>query len=78
MLKLNEIKKLTNNHSFLAKPETLQVYTFSGEGGSTNHLPINQKRKSTKTVVNIRFNSSNEKTQKQNVKVHIQTSYKQP
>ena len=32
MLKLNEIKKLTNNYSFLAKPETLQVYTFSGEG----------------------------------------------
>ena len=32
MLELNEIKKLTYNYSFLAKPETLQVYTFSGEG----------------------------------------------
>ena len=55
MLKLNEIKKLTNNHSVSAKSETLQVYTFSGEGGSSDHLPMKQKRKSTKTVSKYPF-----------------------
>ena len=50
MLKLNEIKDLTDNHSFFAKPEILQVYTFSGESGSSDHLPMKQKRKSTKMV----------------------------
>ena len=50
MLKLREIKKLTNNHSVAAKSETLQVFTFSGEGGSSDHLPMKQKRKPTKTV----------------------------
>ena len=47
MLKLDEIKILTNNYSFSAKPEILQVYTFSGEGGSSDHRPMKQKRKST-------------------------------
>ena len=42
-LKQNEIKKLTSN-SVLAKVESLQVYTFSGEGGSSDHLPMKQKR----------------------------------
>ena len=55
MLKLNEVKKLTNNHSFSAKPETLQVYTFTGEGGSPDHLPMKQNRKSTKTVSKYPF-----------------------
>ena len=55
MLNLNEIKKLTNSHSVSAKSETLQVYTFSGEGGSSDHLPMKQKRKSTKTVSKYRF-----------------------
>ena len=39
MLKLREIKKLTNNFSVSAMSETLQVCTFSGEGGSSDHLP---------------------------------------
>ena len=50
MLKLNEIKKLANNHFFSAKPETLQVYLFSEKGCSSDHLPMKQKRKLTKTV----------------------------
>ena len=64
MLNLNEIKKLTNNHSFLAEPETLQVYTFSGEGGSSDHLPMKQKRKLTKTVSEypFKFLRKNQKT----------------
>ena len=48
MLKLNEIKELTKNFSLSAKPETLQVYTFSGEGGRSDHLPIEQRKKSKK------------------------------
>ena len=64
MLNLNEIKKLTNNHSFSAKPETLQVYTFSGEGGSSDHLPMKQKRKSTKTVSEYPFKFFERKNQK--------------
>ena len=55
MLKLREIKKLTNNHSVSAKSETLQVYTFSGEGGSSDHLPMKQKKKSTKTFSKYPF-----------------------
>ena len=55
MLKSNEIKKLTNNYSFSSKPEALQVYTFSGEGGSSDNLPMKQRRKSTKTVSKYPF-----------------------
>ena len=55
MLKLKEIKTSTNIHSVSAKSETLQVYTFSGEGGSSDHLPMKQKRKSTKTVSKYPF-----------------------
>ena len=55
MLNLKEIKKLTNNNSVLAKSETLQVHTFSGEGGSSDQLPTKQKRKSTKTVSKYPF-----------------------
>ena len=68
MLKLKEIKKLTNNHSVSAKSETLQVYTFSGEGGSSDHLPMKQKRKSTKTVSKYPFQFFG-KTQNQNSEV---------
>ena len=64
MLNLNEIKKITNNHSFSAKPETLQVYTFSGEGSSSDHLPMKQKRKSTKTVSEYPFKFFERKNQK--------------
>ena len=42
MLKLDKTKSITND--FLsARPDTLQVYTFSGDGGSSDHLPMKQK-----------------------------------
>ena len=44
------------------KRETLQVYTFSGESSSSDHLPMKQKRKSTKTVSKYPFQFSDGKT----------------
>ena len=70
-LKLNEIKKLTKKCFFSAKPETLQVYTFSGEGGSSDHLPMKQKRKSTKTVSKCLFHSFERK----NTKIKFESPY---
>ena len=64
MLNLNEIKKLTNNHSLSAKPESLQVYIFSGEGDSSEHLSLKQKRKSTKTVSKYPFQFFEQKNTK--------------
>ena len=75
MLKLKEIKKLTNNHSASAKSETLQVCTFSGEGSSSDHLPMKQKKKSTKTVSKYPFQFFERKDQ--NLKVPTPIIYKQ-
>ena len=71
MLKLNEIKKLTNNHSVSAKSGTLQVYTFSGEGGSSDHLPMKQKRKTTKMVSKYPF----QLFERKNTKSKIESPY---
>ena len=49
MLKLDKTKSITN-HFISARPHTLQVYTFSGEGGVSDYLPMKQKRKGAKTV----------------------------
>ena len=55
MLKSDKIIELTGNHSISAKPETLEVYTFSGEGSSFDILPMKQKGKSTKSVTKYPF-----------------------
>ena len=84
MLKINEIKKLTNNHSFSAKPETLQVYIFRGKGGegsSNDHLSMKQKRKSTMTVSKYPlqfFKRKNTKTEFESpYSVQLQTAVKE-
>ena len=42
-LKLDNLKKLTKN-SVSAKPDTLQVYSFSGVGGVSDQLPMKPKK----------------------------------
>ena len=54
MLKLDKTKSITNNF-ILARPYTLQEYTFSGRGGGSDHLPMKQKRKGAKTVSKYPF-----------------------
>ena len=54
MLKLDKTKSIINNF-ISARPDTLQVNTFSGEGGSSDHLPMKQKRKRAKTVSKYPF-----------------------
>ena len=53
LLNRDEIEKLTNR-SVSAKPDTLQVYSFSGPGGVSDQLPMKPK-KSTKGVSNYPF-----------------------
>ena len=48
--KLDMLEKLTKG-SVLAKPDTLQVYSFNGAGGVSNQLPMKPK-KSAKGVIN--------------------------
>ena len=43
LLKLDSLKKLTD-HSVLAKPDTLQVYSFNGAGGVSDQLPMKPKK----------------------------------
>ena len=63
MLKLDKTKSITNNF-ISARPDTLQVYTVSGEGGSSDHLPMKQKRKGAKTVSKYPFQFFERKNQK--------------
>ena len=51
--KLDNLKKLTES-SISAKPDTLQVYSFSGAGGVSDQLPIKPK-KNDKGVSNYPF-----------------------
>ena len=44
LLNLDEIEKLTKR-SVLAKPDTIQVYSFSGAGGVSNQLPMKPKKR---------------------------------
>ena len=53
LLKLDSLKKLTD-HSVLAKPDTLQVYSFNGAGGVSDQLPM-KPEKNTKGVCNYPF-----------------------
>ena len=53
LLNLDEIGKLSK-HSVSAKPDTLQVYSFSGAGGVSDELPMKPK-KSAKGVSNYPF-----------------------
>ena len=43
LLKLDNLEKLTK-HSVSAKPDTLQVYSFSGAGGVSDQLPMKPKK----------------------------------
>ena len=63
MLKLDKTKSITND-SISARPDTLQVHTFSGDGGSSDHIPIKQKRKGAKTVSKYPFQFFERKKQK--------------
>ena len=63
MLKLDKTKSITND-SISARPDTLQVYTFSGDGGSSDQLPMKQKRKGAKTVSKYPFQFFEQKKQK--------------
>ena len=53
LLNLDEIEKLTKR-SVSAKPDTLQVYSFSGAGGLSDQLPMKPK-KSSKVVSKCAF-----------------------
>ena len=74
-LKLDKTKSITNNF-ISARPDTLQVYTFSGDGGSSDHLPMKQKRKGAKTVSKYPFQFFERENQKIKLKVHTQNTYK--
>ena len=55
---------LTVDSSISAKPDTLQVYSFHGEGGQTDLLPMKAKRKTTKGVSSYPFYFFEKKHQK--------------
>ena len=60
LLNLDEIEKLTKR-SVSAKPDTLQVYFFSGAGGVSDQLPMKPK-KGEKGVSNYSFSFLEKKT----------------
>ena len=62
LLNLDKIEKLTKS-SVSAKPDTLQVHSFSGAGGVSDQLPMKPK-KSTKGVSNYLFLFLEEKHQR--------------
>ena len=43
LLNLDKLKTITNN-CFSAKPDTLQVNSFHGDGGASDQLPMKQKK----------------------------------
>ena len=75
MSKLEKTKSITNDF-ISARPDTLQVYTFSGDGCSSDHLPMKQKRKGAKRVSKYPFQFFERKKQRENSKVHTQKTYK--
>ena len=62
LLNLDEIEKLTKR-SVSAKPDTLQVYSFSGAGGVSDQLPMKPK-KGAKGVGNYPFSFLEKKHQR--------------
>ena len=75
MMKLDKTKTITNDF-ISARPDTLQVYTFRGEGGSSDHLPMKQKRKGAKTVSKYPVQFFERKNRRENLKAHIRNTYK--
>ena len=77
MQKLDKTKTITNDF-ISARPDILQVYTFSGEGGSSNHLPMRQRRKGAKTVSKNPFQLFERKKQRgkfeSSYSEHLQTT----
>ena len=67
LLNLDSLKKLTEN-SISAKPDTLQVYSFSGAGGVSDQLPMKPK-KNDKGVSNYPFLFLRKNIKNQNSKV---------
>ena len=53
MLNIDKLKEMAKN-SILAKPDTLQVYSFNGAGGASDQLTMKQKQ-GTKGVSNYPF-----------------------
>ena len=49
-----EITNMRNGY-ISAKPDTIQVYSFSGDGGQSDFLPMEPQRKSAKLVSNYPF-----------------------
>ena len=76
MIKLDKTKSITNDF-IAARPDTLEVNTFSGEGGSSDHLPMKQKRKGAKTVSKYPFQFfERKKYRRESLNAHIQNTYK--
>ena len=48
-LELDKTESITNDF-ISARPDTLQEFTFSGEGGSSENLPLKQEREGAKSV----------------------------
>ena len=69
MLNLDKLKEMTKTSS-LAKPDTLQVYSFNGAGGASGQLPMKQK-KGTKGVSNYPFVFLRKNQQNLNLIVHF-------
>ena len=69
LLRLDTVEKLTKG-SVLAKPDTLQVYSFNGTGGVSDQLPIKPK-KNTERVSSYPFLFLEKNTNGQNLKAHI-------
>ena len=68
ILKLDTLEKLTKN-SVSAKPDTLQVYSFSGAGGVSDQLPMKPKKNNKGVTTLSYFQKKN--TNGLNLKVHI-------
>ena len=75
LLNLDKIEKLTKR-SILAKPDTLQVYSFSGAGGVYDQLPMKTK-KNTKGFSNDPFLFLEKNTNEVNLKVHTLINHNQ-
>ena len=75
LLSLDNLKNLTKN-SISAKPDTLQVYSFSEVGGVSDQLPM-KTRKSDKGVSNHPFLFLEKKTSQNKVRkcTYRQTEY---
>ena len=72
LLNSDNLKNLTKD-SILAKPDTLQVYSFSGVGGVSDQLPM-KTRKNDKGVSNQPFLFLEKNTKNLNSKALIATN----